>query len=294
MLAIVVLNLFGIAALLGLMAVFLSKDSEIRGIGLGVAIVTGLLFAATWVISSVFYVEARAVGIIHEFGKPNDQPASTGLNWDVPWSEVTIFSTGNQPLDFDGDERISFKLTNADGSSEGEAWVNLNASWQITGDETAINLWKDRKEFERVKNEVVLPNIKSAIIGVMGQYSAEQVNNSANVAKFNEQLLTETNKVMNAKGIKIEGIAVTKVDLSDPVKAKLEQKNSDKVEAERAVIQQGTALVEADTNRIKQANLNDLVIKNNCLEITNSWDVNKNGPLPAGWNCMDGIPIVQK
>ena len=294
MLAIVLLSLFGIAALLGLATVFLSRNSENRGIGLGVAIVTGLLFAITWVVSSVFYVEARAVGIIHEFGKPSDKPASTGLNWDVPWSNVDVWSTGNQPLDFDGDERISFKLTNADGGSEGEAWVNLNASWQITGDETAINLWKDRKEFERVKNEVVLPNIKSAIVGVMGRYSAEQVNNSANIPMFNKELLVETNKTMNPLGIKIEGIAVTKNDLSDAVKLKLEQKNSDKVENERAVIQQGTALVEADTNRIKQANLNDLVIKNNCLEITNSWDVNKNGPLPAGWNCMDGVPIVQK
>jgi len=293
MLAIVLLSIFGLAALLGLATIFLSKDSEARSIGLGVFVVTGLLFVVTWIVSSFFYVEARTVGIVTEFGKPTET-ASTGFNWDVPWSEVTHFSTGNQPLDFDGDERISFKLTSPDGSSEGEAWVNLNASWQITGDETAIKLWEDRKEFERVKNEVVLPNVKSAIIGVMGKYSAEHVNNSANIPNFNSELLTEINKTMSSKGIKVEGIAVTRVDLSDAVKSKLEQKNSDKVENERAVIQQGTALIEADTNRIKQANLNDLVIKNNCLEITNSWDVNKNGPLPAGWNCMDGVPIVQK
>lgn len=290
MIAIVFLAIFGLVVLGGLAAGLLGQD-ETRAGGIGVAVVGVILFALTWVISSAFYVEAREVAIIHEFGKSTGT-ATTGLNWDTPWSEVTKFSTANQPLDFDGEnERIKFNLAGSDNTSEGEAWVNLNASWQITGDDTAKNLWADRKEFDRVRNEVALPNIKSAIIGVMGHYNAQKANDSANVPEFNKTLLEEVNKKMNPLGIKVEGVAVTRVDLSDAVKAKLEQKNSDKIQNDRAVIQQQTAITEAETNRIKQQQLNELVIMNNCLELTNNWNVAKNGPLPAGWNCMAGTPF---
>ena len=88
-------------------------------------------------------------------------------------------------------------------------------------------------------------------------------------------------------------IAVLRIDLSDAVKAKLEQKNADKIQNDRAVIQQQTAITEAETNRIKQGNLSPLVVQNNCLELTNNWNVAKNGPLPSGWNCMAGVPFIK-
>lgn len=292
MFAIVLLVVFGLVILGGLAATVFGQDETQAG-GIAALVVGVLLFGLTWVISSAFYVEAREVAIVHEFGKDTGTE-TTGLSWDVPWSEVSKFSTANQPLDFDGEnDRIKFNLAGSDNTSEGEAWVNLNASWQITGDETARRLWADRKEFDRVRNEVALPNIKSAIIGVMGRYNAQKTNDSANVPEFNKVLLEEVNKAMNPLGIKVEGIAVTRVDLSDAVKAKLEQKNSDKIQNDRAVIQQQTAITEAETNRIKQQTLNDLVIKNNCLELTNNWNAAKNGPLPSGWNCMAGVPFTK-
>jgi len=291
MVAIVFLVIFGLIIVAGIAATALgsTEDSKFGGIA---AIVVGLLFfGLTWVIASAFYVEAREVGIVYEFGKSTGTEA-TGLQWDVPWSQVAKFSTANQPIDFDGEnDRIKFNLAGADGTSEGEAWVNLNASWQITGDETAMRLWEDRKEFERVRNEVALPNIKSAIVGTMGRYNAQQANDSAKIPEFNKVLMEDVNKAVNGLGIKVEGIAVMRVDLSDAVKAKLEQKNSDKIQQDRAVIQQGTAVTEAETNRIKQQQLSPLVIQNNCLELTNNWNAAKNGPLPAGWNCLAGTPF---
>lgn len=292
MFAIILLFIFGLVVLGGLATAFLGAN-EIRAGGIVAAVLGVVLFVLTWVISSVFYVDAREVAIIHEFGKSTGT-ATTGPRWDTPWSEVSKFSTANQPLDFDGEnDRIKFNLAGSDNTSEGEAWVNLNASWQITGDETAKTLWADRKEFERVRNEVALPNIKSAIIGVMGHYNAQKANDSANVPEFNKVLFDEVNKSVNHLGIKVEGIAVTRIDLSDAVKAKLDQKNADKIQNDRAVIQQQTAKTEAETNRIKKQELSELVVQNNCLELTNNWNVTKNGPLPAGWNCMAGVPFTK-
>jgi len=293
MFAIILLFIFGLVILGGLAAAFLGGESETRAGGVAAIVIGVILFGVTWVVSSSFYVEAREVAIIHEFGKDTGT-AKTGLNWDTPWSEVSKFSTANQPLDFDGEnDRIKFNLAGADGTSEGEAWVNLNASWQITGDDTARKLWADRKEFERVRNEVALPNIKSSIAGTMGRYNAQQSNDSAKIPEFNKVLMEEVNKSVAGFGIKVEGIAVLRVDLSDAVKAKLEQKNADKIQNDRAVIQQQTAKTEADTNRIKKQELSELVVQNNCLELTNNWNVAKNGPLPAGWNCMAGVPFAK-
>lgn len=292
MFAIIVLILLGLVVLGGLSAVVLG-DSDTKAGGVATIVIGALLFGLTWVVSSAFYVEAREVAIIHEFGKSTGTE-STGFGFDVPWSEVSKFSTANQPLDFDGEnERIKFNLAGSDNTSEGEAWVNLNASWQITGDETAKQLWADRKEFERVRNEVALPNIKSSIAGSMGRYNAQQANDSAKIPEFNKVLMEEVNKSVASFGIKVEGIAVLRIDLSDAVKAKLEQKNADKIQNDRAVIQQQTAITEAETNRIKQGNLSPLVVQNNCLELTNNWNAAKNGPLPAGWNCMAGIPFTR-
>lgn len=293
MFAIIALTILGLVIIGGLGAAFLGPTSQIKSSGVTTIVIGALLFGLTWVVSSAFYVEAREVAIVHKFGKDSGT-ASTGLGWDVPWSEVSKFSTANQPLDFDGEnDRIKFNLAGSDGTSEGEAWVNLNASWQITGDETARRLWADRKEFDRVRNEVALPNIKSAIVGTMGRYNAQQANDSAKIPEFNKVLLEEVNKAVNPLGIKVEGIAVVRNDLSDAVKAKLEQKNSDKIQGDRAVIQQQTAKTEAETNRIKKQELSELVVQNNCLELTNNWNVAKNGPLPAGWNCMAGVPFTK-
>src|SRR6185436_16172766 len=243
--AIIFLAVVAIVFLIAVGSGLAMRSSSDKAVAFGIAGTVFILFWAVWIFSSVFYVEARSVGIVSSFGKPNDKPADVGLNISTPWSEVTHFSTGNQPMDFDGDQKIGFKLTNADGSADGEAWINFNGSWQIAGDDKAVELWKDRKEFDRVKNEVVLPLAQSATVGVMGKYSADDANNSANVAKFNVELMTEINKALNPKGIRVESIAVRSVDLSDKVKERLERKNADKVETERAVIQQGTAKIEA-------------------------------------------------
>lgn len=289
---IVFLAILGIIFLISLVSGLAARNSDAKLTAFGIAGAAFVFFGLTWLFSSVFYVEARTVGIVSSFGKPNDKPADVGLNISTPWSEVTHFSTGNQPMDFDGDQKIGFKLTNADGSADGEAWINFNGSWQIAGDDKAVELWKDRKEFDRVKNEVVLPIAQSATVGVMGKYSADDANNSANVAKFNVELMTEINKALNPKGIRVESIAVRSVDLSDKVKERLERKNADKVETERAVIQQGTAKIEADTNKILQENLTPLVIQAKCIELTNKWNDDNNGQLPAAWNCISPADFV--
>lgn len=281
MFAIVMLLLIGIVAIIGLGYGILGKS----GPALATGVTAVVMFVLTWIIASAFYVDTREVAIVASFGNPIRTESEPGLAWAEPWTNVITISTANQPVDYDGAERICFKLKGDQGSSDGEACVNLNLSWQVQGNDDAIKLWKDRKEFDRIKNEVVNPMSTSTIVGVMGNYNADEANNSMNTAKFNDAINMELNKVLNPKGIKVEGVAVRGIDLSDKVKERLEKKNTDRIDSERAVIQQGTARIDAETNLIKQGNLNNLVNQANCLEITNSWDFAKNGPLPSLWDC---------
>ena len=281
MFAIIMLVLLGFITIGGVLAGVVGRSSA----GYETAAIGAVLFVFTWIISSAFYVDTREVAIVASFGNPIRTESEPGLSWAAPWTNVITISTANQPVDYDGAERICFKLKGDQGSSDGEACVNLNLSWQVQGNDDAIKLWKDRKEFDRIKNEVVNPMSTSTIVGVMGNYNADEANNSMNTAKFNDAINAELNKVLNPKGIKVKGVAVRGIDLSDKVKERLEKKNTDRIDAERAVIQQGTARIDAETNLIKQGNLNDLVNQANCLEITNSWDFAKNGPLPSLWDC---------
>jgi len=300
MAVIVVLGLIGLVFLLSLFAGFSMRDTEDKAIGFGIATFAFVIFWIVWIFSSVFYVEARTVGIVTEFGKATET-AGPGINWSSPWSVVTHFSTGNQTLDFDGTDGnggpVGFKLAGEktkDGIEVGggEASVHVNVTWQVENDDKAIKLWENWKEFDRVKETLVDKNSKSVIAGVMGRYNSGEANKGENLAKFSEEIKTDLNKRFSNEGIRIETVAVMKVDFSQAVQDRINKQYQDQEDVNRSVIQGQRAQQEALNNKIRQENLTDGVLDLKCLETTNNWDVNKNGPLPAGWNCRGNSNFV--
>jgi len=298
--AIIFLAVVAIVFLIAVGSGLAMRSSSDKAVAFGIAGTVFVLFWIVWIFSSVFSVEARSVGIIVEFGKSVGR-AGPGIHMASPWSDVTHFSTGNQPLDFDGTDGsgspIAFKLSgekDASGidTSGGEAFANVNITWQVADDDKAINLWNNWKEFDRVKDALVSKNSQSEVAGYMGQYTADQANKGANLSKFSAELKDVLNKRFANDGIRIESVAVMKVDLSGPVQDRMNKKIQDQEDSNRAKLKQATAIIEADTNKIKQSQLTDLVNAANCLEITNNWNDDKNGPLPAGWNCMGSAPFV--
>lgn len=298
MTAIIFLIIFGLIAIGGFATLIMSSSGETRSGGLIAGVVGAFLFIVTWLVSSTFSAEARTVAIVQEFGKAT---GTEGPGWhvDVPWSNVTHFSTGNQTIDFDGTDGagapVAFKLagekntTGTDLIGGGEAYANVNVTWQVENDDKAIKLWENWKEFDRVKSQLVEKNSQSVIAGVMGRYTAGEANKGENLKLFSDEIKTELNKWFSDKGIRIETVSVMKVDLSQAVQDRINKQYQDQEDNKRSVIQQERAKVEADTNIIRQQNLTPDVLRLKCLEIVNNWDQAKNGPLPAGWNCFSPL-----
>lgn len=272
-----------------------SYESEIpiKGAWALAALINAVLFIIVAVVTSVFYVEARTVGIVTSFGKPV-HTSGPGLNIAWPWEEVTSFSTGNQTIDFDGTDGsgspVGFKL--AGEVSGGEASAHINITWQVQNDDKAIKLWENWKEFDRVKDQLVDKNSRAVIAGVMGRYDSDQANKGANLVVFSEAIKQELNTFFADKGISVETVAVMRVDFSPQVQDRINKKYQDQQDIERAKIQQERAAIEAQTNATRQTNLSESVLKLKCLELTNAWNVGANGQLPSGWNCLGPVGTV--
>lgn len=291
---IIFLAVIGLVFIIAMLAGFVMQNSEDKAVGFGIAAAAFVFFWIVWIFSSVFNVEARTVGIITEFGKAVDT-AGPGINWASPWSQVTHFSTGNQTLDFDGTDGnggpVGFKLAGEKTKDNvevggGEAAVHVNVTWQVENDDKAIKLWENWKEFDRVKETLVDKNSKSVIAGVMGRYNSGEANKGENLAKFSEEIKIELNKRFANEGIRIETVAVMKVDFSQAVQDRINKQYQDQEDVNRSVIQGERAKQEAANNKIRLENLTPEVLTLKCLELTNAWNDDNNGQLPPGWNCF--------
>lgn len=258
-------------------------DFPVRKVLLGVGIGFSVLFAGFLIGGSMENVNARTVGIVTEFGKATGT-LSPGLNWVAPWAEVTEFSTGNQSLDLDATDgnggNVAVKFA---GGGAGAANVNIN--WQVQDDNKATKLWENWKEFDIVADKVVNKQAQSVVYQVVGHYAPEDAVKSDNVAKINQEIKDQLNSVLAASGIRVENVAVMRIDLSPELQDRVNKQNQAVTDQQTAKTQQETAKIEAGTNEIKQRQLTPLTLMDKCLDIVNKWSVQNNGQMPAAGVC---------
>lgn len=258
-------------------------DFPVRKLLLGVGIGFSVLFAGLLIGGSMENVNARTVGIVTEFGKATGT-LSPGLNWVAPWAEVTEFSTGNQSLDLDATDgnggNVAVKFA---GGGAGAANVNIN--WQVQDDNKATKLWENWKEFDIVADKVVNKQAQSVVYQVVGHYSPEDAVKSDNVAKINKEIKDQLNSVLAASGIRVENVAVMRIDLSPELQDRVNKQNQAVTDQQTAKTQQETAKIEADTNAIKQKQLTPFTLMDKCLDIVLKWNVQNNGQMPAAGVC---------
>jgi hypothetical protein len=59
-------------------------------------------------------------------------------------------------------------------------------------------------------------------------------------------------------------------------------------DVERAKADKARAIIDNETAKLREqaGSLSAGAMQRYCLDVTNSWDQSKNGPLPATWNCL--------
>lgn len=260
-----------------------------------VLIIITLLFSATT-------VSPRAVGIETAFGR-YVATLDNGFHWTAPWSGVEEFSTLAQPLNVQ-EQGVSFagttvtdpvtKVESVSGSG-GSGNFDGTILWSIdpTG-KGAEKLWEKYKTYDNVRDNLVEKAFREAGRVQIGAYSPVEAKDGSNLRPINEAIKGDLVSALADKGILIDTVSVTSIRLDDSAQQSLNRIVEANANTERAKAEKERATIDAETAAIRQnsGSLTPEALVRLCLDVTNAWDVAKNGNLPAGWSCTSTQPFV--
>lgn len=269
-----------------------------------VAGVSFVLLAIATAFSSFTTVDARAVGIQTAFGRYVDT-IGPGPHWLAPWSSVEEFSTiiqttdlndlngGNDsvvvsfsaPKSYDEEGNVVEQSNTAGG---GAGNINAVVRWKISDDQSnegAKRLWENFKTFERTSEDLVLSESQNKIIDVANDYPAGEavVNND----KISDQVFKNLSDYLRPYGIVVDSVAIKKIVPDPETQASLQTivDNINKTAAAREEQKRSAVDNETTKQRREEGALDSDALVRYCLDVVNHWDVTKNGPLPATFNC---------
>lgn len=257
---------------------YLNTRSLLRQVAagtIGVFILVTLLFSATT-------VSPRSVGIQTQFGKYHStmQP---GLQWTAPWASVEEFSSQVQYLALNGDNKNSVEV-NYQGGGKGN--VDAVVRWRID-EKNAEALWRKYRTFENVRDQLVLSAAKDSVRVVVGAYKPNDARAGENLRKITDAIQTDLAASLKDDGVTIDSVSATGIFLDAQTQQSLEKVITANNEIEKAKADKQRAIIENETAKLRENSgaLSKQALERYCYDVTNNWDVNKNGPLPATWNC---------
>lgn len=292
---------FGIVALVCIAGIALSTE---RGPFVGTLAAVTVLFLIVTAFMSTTTVDARAVAVQQAFGR-YQSTLGPGLHVIAPWSSTEEFTTRLQDVDLNNKDGgkdavyVAFsapkEVTDAKDTSSvaggGNGTINAIIRWGINPDKGnggAKALWEKFKTFDDVKSRLVLSESQQAVMDVANDYPADYA--SVNQQALGDRIKSNLTDRLERYGIIVDSVAIKAVDLDGPTKASLQriQDNYQKTRAaqqeqERAKIDNETAKLRAESGTLSAANM-----QRYCLDVVNNWDVQKNGPLPATFDCSLG------
>ena len=268
-----------------------------------VAGIAFLFLAGITAFASFTTVDARAVGIQTAFGRYVDT-IGPGPHWLAPWSSVEEFSTIIQTTDLNdlngGSDSVivSFsapKIVDENGKEQqsntaggGAGNINAVVRWKISDDQSnegARRLWENFKTFERTSEDLVLSESQNKIIDVAQDYPAGEA--VVNTDKIANEVFDNLSSYLKPYGIVVDSVAIKKIVPDSATQASLQTIVDNINKTAAAAEEQKRAAIDNQTTkeRREEGALDSDALVRYCLDVVNHWDVAKNGPLPATFNC---------
>ena len=287
---------FIIAAILLLVAVgfgagaLFNRDTpEDFKFAIGGAVVSVVLLIIVTVLFSATTVSPRAVAVQTSFGKYVNT-LDSGFHWIAPWSQTDEFTRILQPAHFTGKSAVPINLVGG-----GRGTIDLVVQWQISDSKVgAKELWMQYKEFDSVRDNLVDNQARNVSREVLGEYTPIESITGENLAKMNNKIQAVMQERVKDYGVVVRSVSVTNVTLDNRTQESLNKIVEANANITRANAEQERAKIDATTAEIreKQGALTPEANQRYCLDVVNAWDVNKNGPLPAGFTCGGSAPFV--
>jgi regulator of protease activity HflC (stomatin/prohibitin superfamily) len=267
--------LLGLAIVVLLVGVAVAVFSLSRGVGLGIAAGSVLFALIVTLAMGAETVDARSVGIQTSFGKYTSTLPS-GFHFVAPWSSVEQFSTQVQYLDI---QQVPVSFAGGSGGS-----VNATVRWTITPDK-AENLWKKYRTFDAVRDRLVKAETQNAIAPAISQFSPVEAKDGANRQKIQDEISKLVATAVADDGVSIDSVNVTGVALDERAQNSLNRVTEATANIDRAKAEQERARIDNETAQLREASNTPQALTRQCLDVVNNWDVNKNGQLPATFDC---------
>ena len=291
--------MFYIIALVVLLIVIIGGIGAAAATRAAGGIVTAAIALVLLIVLTLFTgfttVDARAVGIQTSFGKYKSTMPN-GLHRKAPWSSVEQFSTQVQYLDLDdtdGSKGNDVAITYKGG---GGGTVDATVRWRIS-EVHAKDLWAKYKSFENVRDQLVNSSAKDSFRVVISKYGPNDARDGENLRPIADAVAADLSSTLSDDGVIVDSVSVKRINLDKNSQKALDAVVSANANVDRAKSEQQRAIIDSQTAEIraKSGSLSGANLQRYCLEVTNAWDVSKNGPLPATWNCLGGsagTPVI--
>ncbi|MEF3119865.1 SPFH domain-containing protein [Kocuria flava] len=227
---------------------------------------------------SMARVGAREVGIETSLGKYS-RTLQAGWQLKAPWAEVETFSTRLQRSELDAP--IAF-------AGGGSGTQHMTVQWTITG-EQAQELWSRYQRFDNVDGMLVQPAAKEAVGAVLASYTPAEARAEGKVEEIRQAVEQALAQRLGTYGVQLDSVALPPAALDQTAQDALNRVVEANANVDRAQsrLEQAKIDAEADRERNRNVTTENLILE--CLTVTNNWNAEKNGPLPATWNCFGAL-----
>jgi len=268
----------------------MNKEFNPRIIPIAIGAIILIIFLA----KSTVTIGSGEVGVLYKTfdgGVVTDEaPLSEGFQIVAPWNEVFIYEVRQQEFS----EQMQVLSSNG-------LEIKLDATaWFQPQYENVAKLHQEKGE--EYITRVIRPAIRSAARSVVGRYTPEQLYSTKRDA-IQDEIYTETKKILNKQFIQLNEILVRDVTLPSTIKIAIETKlkqeqesleyefrlQKAKKEAERQKIE---AEGKARANEILSASLTDKILQEKGIEATIEISKSQNAKVIIIGSGKSGMPII--
>lgn len=272
--------LIGVLAVILLVAIVLAvatKNPEakklMKMITAGAAVTTVLVTA----MFSLTIVQARDVGVNVAFGKPV-QVFDNGLHWKAPWSSVEILDGAVQNDIYSSESAVRVRLGN-----NSIATADTSIQWRLKTDD-AMNIYKDYRNFDNIRSNLVDRNFRAALNEVMADYNPldpeEMAKGGADLTSIADEVQTKMEEKIGVQ-IEVRAVNITLINFDEATQTRIDELQSEIARTRIAEQKKETSTAEAESNEILQESVTEEVLISKCLDI-----VEESGQSPIG--CFPG------
>ena len=241
---------------------------------------------------NIGYGEAGVLFRTFGGGVVTDKPPLTeGFHIIAPWNDVYVYNVKQQEF-FESNMQVL--------SSNGlEISLDVSVLYQPIYNELGI---LHKTKGENYVNIVLIPQIRAVARSVVGRYTPEQLYSTKRDA-IQDEIFEETKKNVESQHIQLNAVLVRDVTLPLAIKEGIERKLIQEQEAleyefrlekakQEAERQRIDAEGKATANRILNASLSNMILKEKGIEATKELSQSQNSKVIVIGSGKDGMPLI--